>query len=67
MSKRTVIFELFGKKMKTTVDADNDEQAKYLVLGKISQKVKFTEIQNVNESKETINGMGEELFNKLFG
>lgn len=31
----TVYFEIFGKKMKTTVEAKSEEDAKYLVMGKI--------------------------------
>ena len=31
----TVYFEIFGKKMKTTVQAKSEEDAKYLVMGKI--------------------------------
>ncbi len=33
--KYTVYFEIFGKKMKTTVEAKSEEDAKYLVMGKI--------------------------------
>lgn len=31
----TVYFELFGKKMKTTIEAKSEEDAKYKIMGKI--------------------------------
>ena len=33
--KYTVYFEIFGKKMKTTVDAKSEEDAKYRIMGRI--------------------------------
>jgi hypothetical protein len=33
--KYTVYFELFGKKMKTTIDADTEEMAKSIIRDKI--------------------------------
>ena len=33
--KYTVYFEIFGKKMKTTVEAKSEEDAKYKVMGKV--------------------------------
>lgn len=33
--KFTVYFEIFGKKLKTTVDATSEEDAKYKVMGAI--------------------------------
>jgi hypothetical protein len=35
MKKYEVYFEIFGKKLKTTVDADNREQAKRIIRDKI--------------------------------
>ena len=52
MSKYTVYFELYGKKMKTTVEAENEEQAK----NKITNKIKFYKV----ELKE---GLNEDLNN----
>jgi hypothetical protein len=31
----TVYFEIFGKKLKTTIEANSEEDAKYKVMGKI--------------------------------
>jgi hypothetical protein len=33
--KYTVYFEIFGKKMKASVEADSQEDAKYKIMGKI--------------------------------
>lgn len=44
----TVYFEIFGKKMKTTVDAKSEEDAKYMVMGKIIWHKVTTE--NMHES-----------------
>lgn len=33
--KYEVFFEIFGKKMKTTIEANNPKDAEYLVRGKI--------------------------------
>ena len=30
-----VYFEVFGKKMKTIINASNEEEAKYILMGKI--------------------------------
>lgn len=58
MNKYTVYFEIFGKKVRATVSANSEEEAKYLVSGQILKKVKFTEVQK--------NNIGQDLFNKLF-
>ena len=59
MTKYNVFFEIFGKQIKATVNADNEEQAKYIVSGKLLKQIKFTEVQNADR--------GGELFNNIFG
>ena len=46
----TVYFEIFGKKMKTTVQAKSEEDAKYQIMGKIIWHKVTTE--NMYSSKE---------------
>jgi len=53
--KYTVYFELFGKKMKTEVEADNEQQARYAVLGKVI----FHKIEKSD--------MVKDVFNEIFG
>jgi len=53
--KYTVYFELFGKKLKTEVEADNEQQAKYMVLGKVI----FHKIEKSD--------MVKDVFNEIFG
>jgi hypothetical protein len=43
--KHEVYFEIYGKKLKVTVDAKDVEQAKYIVRGAI----KFHKVKPVNE------------------
>lgn len=40
----TVYFEIFGKKMKTTVQAKSEEDAKYRVSGRVMNKIVWGEI-----------------------
>lgn len=40
----TVYFEIFGKKMKTTVEAKSEEDAKYKVMGALMNKIVWGEI-----------------------
>ena len=46
----TVWFEVYGKKMKTTVIADSESDAKRVILG----KVKFHKIEKVDNVFEKI-------------
>ena len=57
--KYTVYFEIFGKKLKYTVKADSEEDAKYKIMGKIIWHKITTE--NMYESDEV-----ERLMN-MFG
>lgn len=43
--KHEVYFEIYGKKLKVTVDAKDEEQAKYIVRGAI----KFYKVKPVND------------------
>jgi hypothetical protein len=43
--KQEVYFEIYGKKLKVTVDAKDEEQAKYIVRGAI----KFYKVKPVND------------------
>jgi len=54
----TVYFEMFDKRMKTTVEADNEEQAKYMVLG----RVKFHRVELAERKMN-----GKDMFNEIFG
>jgi len=45
----TVYFEIFGKKLKYTVKADSEEDAKYKIMGKIIWHKVTTE--NMHESE----------------
>lgn len=64
MEKYTVYFKVFDKKMKVTVDANNPEHAKSVVIGMVN-------FDKVVESKD--NSASDEMddvldrFNKLFG
>lgn len=49
MKQYTVYFELFGKKMKTTVAANSEEDAKYLIMGKIIWHKVESEPANIND------------------
>ena len=42
--KFTVYFEIFGKNMKATVEARSEEDAKYIVSGKVVRKIVFGDI-----------------------
>ena len=53
--KYTVYFEIFGKRMKTEVEADTKEGAMYQIYGKI----KFHKVE--------LSDKGQDMFNKLFG
>jgi hypothetical protein len=63
MTKYNVFFEIFGKKMKATVNADSEEQAKYLISGQIIKKIKITEVQNADKEKELFNNFFGKIFN----
>jgi hypothetical protein len=43
--KQEVYFEIYGKKLKVTVEAKDEEQAKYIVRGAI----KFYKVKPVND------------------
>jgi len=49
---------MFDKRMKTTVEADNEEQAKYMVLG----RVKFHRVELAERKMN-----GKDMFNEIFG
>jgi hypothetical protein len=53
--KYTVYFEIGGKKMKTEVEADNEENAKYKIYGKI----KFHKVELSNKSDDLFGVFGE--------
>jgi len=62
MKRYIIYFELYGKKMKTTVSATSEEEAKKVIFNKINfhkvvEKEKFTK-----EAVDKING----LFNNVF-
>ena len=50
----TVVFEFFGKKMRTKVTAENEAEVRYLILG----KVKFHSIEVDKQS-------GDDVLNNL--
>jgi hypothetical protein len=54
MKTYTIFFEIFGKKMKTTVEAENIEQAKI----KIKEKVVFHKVEKNNTFEHLKNIFG---------
>ena len=56
--KYTVYFEIFGKKLKTTVEAENESQAKQAV----ARKIKFHKIELIPEAVS-----GSEVVDFLMG
>jgi hypothetical protein len=65
MTNYTIYFEIFGKKMKTTVMAENEEKAREIVKNKLI----FLNIENHDEYvKRTIDAMEEcrTMFNEAY-
>ena len=54
--KYDVYFEIYGKKMKATVEANSEEDAKYLVRGKIKFH-KVVEIRELGDIGDFFNGL----------
>ena len=50
--KFTVYFEIFGKSMKATVEADSVDGAKYIVSGKVVRKIVFGDVVEEPKSGE---------------
>jgi hypothetical protein len=57
-------YEIYGKKLKTTVQADNESQAKYKLYGKIYRE---TKIHSIEEKKPIFgkNSIFEEMLKKV--
>jgi hypothetical protein len=58
MAKYKVYFEIFGKKLVVEIAADSEEQAKYMVIGKI----KWHKIERSHNKSEIPN-----IFKEIFG
>lgn len=61
MAQYKVYFEIYGKKMVTTVESDSIEQAKYTVLCNI----RFPKVESINVPREDIDL--PEGWNDIFG
>ena len=57
--KHEVYFEIYGKKLKVTVDAKDVEQAKYIVRGAI----KFYKVKPVNDVPHEFLDIFNDIFN----
>lgn len=58
---KTVYFELYGKKMKTSVKASSDEEAKKI----IKEKIIFHKIQDAGNSMDDISGFLDDFLEAL--
>lgn len=55
-----VYFELYGKKMQTIIKADNAEEAKYMIMGKIV-------FHKIHEKVDELSKDLPEGFKEIFG
>lgn len=55
--KYKVEFEIFGKVMRGEIEANGEEDAKYLTLGRVMRKVKFRKIVPVDDQVDFLMGI----------
>lgn len=48
MNEYEIKFEFYGRKMKTTIEAKSEDEAKYLIMGKI----KFYDVKKIDKSND---------------
>ena len=63
MAKYEVKFEFYGRNMKTTIEAKSEDEAKYLIMGRVN----FISIKKKEDAKYDLPDGFDTIFRDLLG